>query len=448
MKLILGGINGEYLQNITLNAAPYTEEVLAAVAYANKSSLLFDWCWNNKIPLKFWGRLDDTVAVKTNILLDFLKRKSPEYVCKLVEYHHAKVIWWRGYGLYIGSANLTDSAWYKNVEAGCFFYEHEINDVIASDIHTLFSTLDEQATPLTDELYNLLLDRSKKISDFCPNADEFWSNSSLKRWSGLVTTEPKKAKDRKKDNFLEEWYSTLQDIRSIGEIVSREENRPKWIPAHAPIGIQAYQFLHAHYAMRTFNGRKANYEAFYQKNKNRKTEALNETIEWWRQLPEAPDNEEEIFHVKAPLLKGLLEKERIKNINYEEFEVICNNIHAIRERSRQVPNVSVSLPDIGVVYSMDTKIKALSQTMWSTHSGNGSTINEVLFFVLYGGAIEKVPERLWLAVHGSKWGIENLGISGLGEIIGWALPETFPPRNDRTSKALKSLGYGVKIYTK
>ena len=86
MRLILGGINGHYLRNVTLSAAAETEEVLAAVAYATDNSLLFDWCWENEIPLKFWGRLDDTVAVRTNVLSNFLKRKSPNYVCKLVQH--------------------------------------------------------------------------------------------------------------------------------------------------------------------------------------------------------------------------------------------------------------------------------------------------------------------------------------------------------------------------
>src|SRR6056297_1813180 len=118
MHLIMGGINGNYLRNITENAASETQEVLAAVAYATDSALLFDWCWKNAIPLKFYGRLDDGVAVSTSILSSFLSRKSARFQCRLVQHHHAKVIWWREYGLYIGSANLTASAWYKNVEAG------------------------------------------------------------------------------------------------------------------------------------------------------------------------------------------------------------------------------------------------------------------------------------------------------------------------------------------
>ncbi|MEA9931476.1 hypothetical protein [Xanthomonas campestris] len=33
----------------------------------------------------------------------------------------------------------------------------------------------------------------------------------------------------------------------------------------------------------------------------------------------------------------------------------------------------------------------------------------------------------------------------LGELIGWVNPEEFPPRNRRTSKGLRSLGYDVSV---
>ena len=64
MRLILGGVNGDYLRNITVNAASDTNEVIAAVAYATDETLLFEWCWTNNIRLTFYGRLDDDVAVR------------------------------------------------------------------------------------------------------------------------------------------------------------------------------------------------------------------------------------------------------------------------------------------------------------------------------------------------------------------------------------------------
>src|SRR5690242_5139787 len=129
MKLILNGINGRFLREINDNAVSQTERVDAAVAYATKGSLLFDWCLEHDIPLRFWGRFDESVPVGTQLLKTFLDQRSLNYSCKLVRSFHSKVIWWHGYGAYIGSANLTDAAWYRNIEAGCFFTEAEMVDL-------------------------------------------------------------------------------------------------------------------------------------------------------------------------------------------------------------------------------------------------------------------------------------------------------------------------------
>jgi hypothetical protein len=86
MKLILGGLNGEYLRDITEAAASDTERVDAAVAYATETSLLFDWCWEKRIPLRFWGRFDEGVPVSVPVLKLFLDRRSASFVCRLVRY--------------------------------------------------------------------------------------------------------------------------------------------------------------------------------------------------------------------------------------------------------------------------------------------------------------------------------------------------------------------------
>src|ERR1700744_5692228 len=110
MRLILNGINGKYLREIPDNFAADTDLVEAAVAYATNEDLLFEWCWNNRIPLRFWARFDETVPVRIDILKLFLDRRSPNFVCKMLRRFHATVIWWHGVGAYIGSANFTDSA--------------------------------------------------------------------------------------------------------------------------------------------------------------------------------------------------------------------------------------------------------------------------------------------------------------------------------------------------
>lgn len=50
-----------------------------------------------------------------------------------------------------------------------------------------------------------------------------------------------------------------------------------------------------------------------------------------------------------------------------------------------------------------------------------------------------------VAIRSDEWAIPRIGLSSLGEIVGWARPDEFPPRNMRTSKGLRALGYNVRI---
>lgn len=446
MRLILGAINGDYLRNITENCADQTEEVWAAVAYALDSTLLFEWCWNHQIPLKFYGRLDASIAVSSAILKDFLNKKSPTFACRLVQHHHAKVIWWRNVGMYIGSANLTNSAWYKNIEAGCFFSESEITDEMADQIGEMFARLESHSTPLSEELLKHIEERERTLAGTEPPEAPFWKSPSITTWPGLVHVAPRKAADKRRQEFLEEWYSTLQEIRNIAEVVSRPENRPSWVDASAPPGTQADQFLHAHYYERTFDGRKANYAQYYENNKNRRNEALNEAIAWWRNLSVAPQQEDTMLNDTAPRLRSALSEERLQELTYEQFHEVCSGVHAIIDYSRRVSNKAVGLPTNGTAYTIPEKVAALSRRIWNDQSAGGIQVGQLLLHVLYGGTSELLPERLWLGVSDPKWKIDGLGISALGELVGWALPHRFPPRNGRTSKSLKSLGINVKVH--
>lgn len=252
MKVVLNGINGEYLRFVTDNFATKTEFVEAAVAYVTDEGLLFDWCWEHTIPLKFWGRHDGTIPVSPRILKSFLDRKSPNFACKLLTHFHAKVIWWHGVGAYIGSANLTDSAWYGNIEAGCFFDEEEmIVSGIDRQLDRLFRDVDSHSSPLTDELYREIEARAKQLQRLAEQDREqkqrFDQSVNVRGWNGLLRQSTQSAHERQQREFVDEWNSTLQMLRDIGHRVSRSEYRPPWIPEGVPMGAQADQFLHAHY---------------------------------------------------------------------------------------------------------------------------------------------------------------------------------------------------------
>ncbi|MBV8754108.1 MAG: hypothetical protein JO328_14700 [Hyphomicrobiales bacterium] len=450
MDFILGGINGRYLRNITLQSVGETEAVEAAVAYANEASLLFDWCWENNIPLKYWGRYDESVPVSPHILRTFLARRSGNFVCKLAQHLHAKVVWWRGYGVYIGSANLSHRAWYSNIEAGCFFSETETSFAeIESDLLEFFRIVDRHSSPLTAELVASIESRAKELT-LMENKDRenrkrFNTSHLVHQWQSLANVNPKTANEAKREAFLKEWWDTLQIIRDISQKVSADANRPAWVRPDTPAGAQADQFLHAHYYQRTFDRRKANYEKFFNDNRRSPDAALDAAIRWWRALSGPPSIEARTLNEWAPFLKDHLSPGRLPDLSRDELRQVCERVHAIRDHARRVPNHVVGLPD-GRQYSMQEKTEAFADYLYQQKSAEGRSAIETLTYVLHPADIDQTPLRLWNAVNESAWRIDHLGISALGELIGWALPDVFPPRNGRTSKALRSLGYDVTIH--
>lgn len=87
----------------------------------------------------------------------------------------------------------------------------------------------------------------------------------------------------------------------------------------------------------------------------------------------------------------------------------------------------------------------MAELIERSRSEGGNDAFDLLNHVLYGGNTAEVPLRLWEGLSDPKWKIDHLGRSALGELVGWALPDIYPPRNSRTSKALRSLGHSVKI---
>jgi hypothetical protein len=310
----------------------------------------------------------------------------------------------------------------------------------------MFDVLDANATPLTQELYDLMLKRQNDLAKNKPDDKAFWGNSSVKRWSGLVTMSPKKASDAKRDKFLEEWYATLQILRDISSQVSAPENRPSWVADNAPSGAQADQFLHAFYYQKTFDGRKAKYLDFYDQNKSNPDKARIDALNWWASLKVAPQGEDDMLNTTAPFLREALTEANLAELSYDDFKKICFSVHSIKDYARRVRNASVGLPSTKNAYNIPQKVEALSKTIWEFRTESGLNVKEVLSFIFYGGRMEELPDRLWQAIDDSNYKIEGLGISALGEMVGWALPDTYPPRNGRTSKALKALGYEVTIH--
>ena len=445
MHLILNAINGEYLLDVTLNASDKTERVDAAVAYASREDLLFNWCWSNEIPLRFFGRYDETVPISPIILRKFLTRRSARYTCKLVRKFHAKVIWWHGVGAYIGSANLSDSAWYRNVEAGCFYEEAELSALgLDIQLREFFSTLEVHGSPLTDEICNALELRAKQLAKLkeqdAANAKAALDNPHIQPWEGLVKTPKKAASEQRRAAFLKEWNSTLTLLRNLS--VKLEANKPLWVSGDAPAGAHVDQFLHAHYYNRVMDNGRSLFEERHLQNMANPDAAELEAMAWWRTRKTPPSNEDRMLNEWAPYLRDALSVDGLRTETPQHLFEIFKRVHAIADHARRIPNHLVGLPSVRQ-YSMDEKTNALAHRIFKARSDGGASIFELLRFVMHQGDPADVPSRLWDGLSDPKWKIDHIGQSALGEMVGWALPDLYPPRNSRTSKALRSLGHPV-----
>lgn len=452
MQLIGKPLAGGMLHNAHLAAVDECVEVKAAIAYAQKGVdqiLLFDDCLRKGKKLTFYGRVDGTCPIDLRILEWFLKRNSPNAICKLVPHWlHAKVIWWVGQGAYIGSANLTDRAWFKNFEAGVFLTHEELEQFgVLLELEDFFDGLEQNAYPLDDEEYKRQVAMDKRRSELLKKLqdlerqleDEHWKLKD--RTTPITVTANRKTKDKRMAAFKLEWGQTLQLIRSVGARASADENRPTWITADVPQGVQGDQFLHAYYyqVVRP-NSEKDAYLREFAKNRTNPEGALRSALSWWKSGAYNHEHEEGTIYQSAPLLRELFAQNRITALTEDEWITAVTNIYAFGDHATKISNQYLGL---GSDPGGAAKGVALARMLWSTQAANGMSAPAVFDFVIWGPG--DVAERIWTASHDREFKLPHIGTNIFGEVVGWARPTEYPPRNSRTSKALRALGNDVEI---
>ncbi len=457
MHLILNktGKGNPPLPQLHKEAMQACHSVRAAVAYVSDEGTLIGDCRKLGKALTLYARLDSSVPVRSDIMQRFLDWKDPRYELRLVpDIFHPKVIWWAPFGVYIGSANLSDSAWFSNFEAGIFIPESRLDENgMREDLEAFFESVDASSKALTQEL----IDGIREFQRLSPSNKADSENEKLyaefRRKMGFeevrsvndVTAKPRAEKARA--SFLHEWNETLTILRNISNMVTHPEHRPQWVSESTAAGVQTDQFLHAYYYNQVRDGQHYPYDEFHRRNKDNISGTLQNELTWWHALSEAPGGEFEFMDEWAPFLQDRLSPDRLRKLSADEFAEVCARIHAMRDHS-----LRLSLHELGIG-GRDEKVKQEERVRrygrWLHEQKNraGQTALDLIHWVLYGGARDQVPARLFDACNDDKRKIEHLGISSLGEMVGWAMPDVYPPRNGRTSKALTALGYKVRIHS-
>lgn len=454
MEFVGHPLTGAMLHNVAKTALTDCTEIRAAVPYAQHGVyeiLLLDDCKRSKKKLTFYGRDDTTTPISTKVLKWFLDYKSPNLSCRLVPHWlHAKVIWWVDSGVYIGSANLTNRAWFENFEAGLYISHTEIEQAgLTPELEAFFNGLDERSQDLTDEDLKFHLELEKRREKLLAQLRELETDAqnnhpTLKNTQSAITVDSRKTAERRSATFRKEWNHTLQNIRNIARRAALPENRPNWMAADIPEGVQADQFLHAYYYKSVKpHLEKDAYAREFEKHRRNPEAALTQALAWWKHAEYDYEHEKERVDVVCKRLRELMAKDRILALTQAEWLEALSGVYAFREHVIKMGNSDLGL---GTAPGSEAKYARMAERLYSERSLSGRfSAIQVVNHVIWGPG--DVADRIWQADSADRaFKVRHLGKSFYGELVGWARPDEYPPRNSRSSKALRCLGYDVKIY--
>lgn len=448
MEFIANALNGKFLSNILPSSDVEIDGVMAAIAYgSNFNDEKRDFvghCLANHYRLDIWMRYDHTVPVAIPLLKRLLRHHKDNIFCKLIpDCLHSKFIWWKGYGAYIGSANLTDRAWFSNIEAGIFLSEADLQrDGMQIELENFFDNLTnlDKAFSLNEEIIKELekIEVARKGIQ-----DTGKSLRSVPVWAGPTDFTKAKANDRRKNEFKREWLETLTYLRSIGEQLAT--HRPAWINADIPIAWQIDQFLHAYYYNMVGDSRAKPFEDYYINNRGNPKLALLPVLKWWKDTSAAPSDEDSNLYVNAPCIRDNLSKDKILTLSEHEFAEVCAKTHATRDHVIKMDLATLGRHDVTTL-SRDERIPLYAVWLLKQRNAKNWNVLELLDYVLYGGKDDELWERLYTASRDHEYTLPHYGLNSVAELVGWARPEVAPPRNGRTSNALRALGFDVRVY--
>lgn len=448
MKFYANKLNGNFLRNILPDESVQVDWVRAAIAYGSDGTTLVENCIEHGRRLDIWMRYDHTVPVDPRLLRLLLRSSGKNIFCTLIpDVLHAKVVWWKNYGIYIGSANLTERAWVTNIEFGVFIPELDLeaNGGIA-EIEGFFESLIscDAAQQLTEEIIQdqerILRFRGKDLQKIEHGAERL---RTIKKWEGPAFSGSDKALDIRKESFIKEWRNGLSVLRDIAD--KAPEYRPKWLNQDVPAAWQADQFLHAFYYNKVVDGVRHPFDEHYQKNRKDPAAGMLAALKWWSSLDAPPSSEDVNCHVRAPVIRRLLEKNKLRSLSLEEFFEVLHANHSTVDHVRRMRIEELGLRGLKEITEAH-RVNAFAELLFSQQNEWGETVLDLIAFVLDGGSPSDIPARLFEAVHSPARRFPHFGNNQIAELAGWARPELCPPRNGRTSKGLRALGYDVRVY--
>lgn len=460
MKLIANEVNNNYF----LELVSYVERAACidiAVAYITDKEI-FELAQRHNKPLNIWCRIDEDVNEKTLSLLHNIMFYEKAYVRATYDFLHSKVIWFHGVGCYVGSANITTKAFYKNIELGVFFEEDVDGPEIFDELKTFFENLSVYTSPLTKHdikrIQQNFADRdndddvkrlSKELADAKRKYIDIWDKLKETIFKGQKQPlREQSGKTLHQKRVIEEWKSCHILLTNYMHIYKNEYQRPKWVNADLPYFAEMDRMFCWYY-----EGIKGNDRALeavikhHEKNKDNPELHTRALFKEWSSSPDVPDDFLlESFNERVPIVKRYLAKDKITYLTNDELAEVVYYCYALMDHIDQFK----SLESLGLIRGdsdlrvpREEKARQYVERYLQGANGHGKTFLEILSYFIWNNSWAPW-EKIWECTDkNSKWKYPGIDKSTLGELIGLARPDEYPVRNNRVSRALYALGFDV-----
>lgn len=453
MRLVANSLNDDYPDNLVkLADSDDIQGIDLAVAYVTKMDAVFDLARDRDVPLKLYALADGSFP-SPGVASRFIESGRTSWRLFLTRnYYHPKVMWFRGVGAYIGSANLTDRAWINNLECGIWLDQDDLDSLNwVDELTSIFAAISDRCVEATAEHLRGLRTLQKKRRKLDEAEKKFGEevNDILKGLPGADA--PKVILSRKdrggaaRQKFLKEWDDGLTLLRKLSAFFAeRRAQWPSWVDADAHPSIvqdQATEWWYDTRHRKSGNAMKSVEDA-NSSNRPKPDAALQRLFDEWAAFDGEGSWDWSQFVNEGPKeLHHLLQRDELRRLDADRLGRIAFLGHAAREHARQMRNSYFDLPR-GTHSSLLKRSRLYAEYMLRQRSKGERTVEQVLDFVLWGDDRESnCALRLWTAVHDPAWKLPHLGTHILGELIGYARPDEFPPRNNRVSKTLYALGF-------
>lgn len=452
-QLFLDHKNYRKLKILLSRIPAEVKEISAAVAY-NTNDILIKKCIEKNINLEFWGLFNSGLSTDIEIIKKALNSTYITFY-PFVEHFHSKIIYFHGYGVFIGSHNLTRAALEDNVECGVFIPEEELTDEHKIQLRSFFDYLRSTSKKLVPEDLDRLIayeeavkEKKAELSRVSNELKDLYNEKfadlrTLK--NGLQHDDPSentKTQDEKLIKFSQEWRDTQSTLGKIRKILESKD-LPSWVNKNASMAVVLDQMLYF-YKLDCLSDRDDEHiiESYFQKNKNNHDQAINTLVENW--INNDNPSSECIKRVNYWSIENynLLQKLKERYLTHEEFIKVFTQNNALIWSCGHFPNEDLKQPK-GSYIPESVKTPMIADFLYQQKSKEGIPFQDVLKYLLFNSN-DPLETRLYNVLNLPKYKIKHFGPSIAGETLGWGRPDITQLRNESTNKALRCLGFNVK----